>query len=125
MLQEQTATTIFADDALRGHAQAIARPEHGDIRDAAEKAWRATQRSTDALILARTGAEPATIAITINELDDLAGRDASVKSLVGRYSSPISQLHGACFCNGICNSETERRIRETADYLRGAERRAA
>ena len=65
------------------------------MRDAAEKAWCATKRSTYALILARTGEEPATTAITSNELDALARRDPSVKTLVGRYYSRISQLHGS------------------------------
>ena len=45
---------IFAD-AQAVHAQAIERLAQGDIRDAAEKAWCATLRATDALILARTG----------------------------------------------------------------------
>ena len=115
---------IFAD-AKEVHAQAVERLEHGNVRDAAEKAWCATKRSTDALILARTGEEPATTAITSNELDALARRDPTVKTLVGRYYSRISQLHGACFYNAICNSETERRIRETADYIRDAERLAS
>ena len=119
----QVCGAIFTD-ARQVHAQALDRLEHGDIRDAAEKAWCATKRATDALILARTGAEPATTAITSNGLDGLARQDASVKTLVGRYYSRISQLHGACFYNGICNSETERRIRETADYIRDAERLA-
>ena len=124
MLQEQTVAAIFAD-ARQVHAQAIERLEQGDMRDAAEQAWCATKRSTDALILARTGVEPGTTAITTDELDHLAGRDASVKTLVGRYYSRIIQLHGACFYNGMCNEETERRIRETADYIRDAERLAA
>jgi hypothetical protein len=114
---------IFAD-AREVHAQAIERLSHGDVRDAAEKAWCATKRATDALILARTGEEPATTALTSNGLDDLARMDPAAKSLVGRYYSRISQLHGACFYNGICNSETERRIRETADYIDDAERLA-
>jgi hypothetical protein len=120
----QVCEAIFAD-AHQVHAQALDRLEHGDKRDAADKAWCATKRATDALILARTGEEPATTAITSNGLDDLARRDASVKTLVGRYYSRISQLHGACFYNGICNSETERRIRETADYIQDAERLAS
>ena len=120
----QDYAAIFAD-AKEVHAQAIERLEHGDVRDAAEKAWCATKRSTDALILARTGEEPATTAITSNELDALARRDPSVKTLVGRYYSRISQLHGTCFYNGMCGPETERRIRETAHYIRDAERLAS
>lgn len=49
---------IFAD-ARAVHADALQLLEAGDIRNAAEKAWCATKRATDALILARTGTEPA------------------------------------------------------------------
>ena len=46
------------DDARAVHAQAVERLEHGDIRDAAEKAWCATKRATDALILTLTYVSP-------------------------------------------------------------------
>ena len=124
MTTVQDYAAIFAD-ARAVHSQALDRLEQDDIRDAAEKAWCATKRATDALILARTGEEPPTTAITSNELDALARRDPAAKTLVGRYYSRIGQLHGACFHNGICNSETPRRIRETADYIRDAERLAS
>ena len=45
-------------DAYDLHAQSLKMLGEGDIRDAAEKAWCATKRATDALILARTGEEP-------------------------------------------------------------------
>ena len=93
---------LFAD-ALEVHAQAVQRLEQGDIRDAAEKAWCATKRATDALILARTGEEPRTTARTTDELDDLAHREPEARSLQGRYYSRLSQLHGACFYDGRCN----------------------
>ena len=112
------------DDAKLMHREALERLAVGDIRDAAEKAWCATKRATDALILARTGEEPGPTAITSNELDSLASRDANVKPLVGRYYSRISQLHGSCFYVGVCNDQTERRIRETAIYIEDAERLA-
>ena len=82
------------------HAQAIVRLDAGDIRDAAEKAWCATKRATDALILARTGDDPGTTAATSDGLDDLARRDPGAKSLQGRYYSRIHQLHCACFYDG-------------------------
>lgn len=123
MTQLQTYQDIFAD-ARHVHAQAVSRLDEGDIPDAAEKAWCATKRATDALILARTGEEPATTALTSNGLDALARQQPDVRPLVGRYYSRISQLHGACFYNGICNSETERRIRETGIYISDAERLA-
>ena len=62
---------LFAD-ARQVHAQAVERLEHGDIRDAAEKAWCAAKRATDGLILALTGEEPSTTAATTNYLDSLA-----------------------------------------------------
>ena len=121
MVATSRVQKIF-DDARLMHSEALERLAAGDIRDAAEKAWCATKRATDALILARTGEEPVTTARTTNELDRLAGRDTNFKPLVGRYYSRISQLHGACFYDGICNEQTERRIRETAVYIEDAER---
>ena len=112
------------DDAGAQHQAALERLAAGDIRDAAEKAWCATKRATDALILARTGEYPATIVLTSDKLDALARQDSRVKSLVGRYYSRLSQLYDSCFCVGVCNPETERRIRETADYIRDAEQLA-
>lgn len=61
-------TELFAD-AREVHAQAIELLARDDIRDAAEKAWCATKRATDALILARTGEEPVTTARTSDGLD--------------------------------------------------------
>ena len=123
MVATSRVQEIF-DDARAMHSSALERLEAGDIRDAAEKAWCATKRATDALILARTGEEPRTTARTTNELDSLAYRDSRVKPLVGRYYSRIGQLHGLCFYDGICNDQTERRIRETVVYIEDAERLA-
>ena len=122
-----TTTTIqdrvreLFTDARAVHAQAIERFENGDVRDAAEKAWCATRRATDAVILARTGEEPFTTAATTNNLDALARRDPSTQKLQGRYYSRIHNLHGQCFYAGFCNDQTERRIRETSAYIDDAE----
>ena len=114
------AGEIFAD-ARQVHAQALERLEHGDIRDAAEKAWRATKRATDALILALIGEEPGPTGFTSDCLDDLVASHRATNSLQRRYYSRLSQLHGACFYTGACNQHTERRIRETAAYIADAE----
>ncbi len=111
---------LFAD-ARQVHSQAIARLEAGDVRDAAEKAWCATKRATDALILALAGEEPVTTARTTDELDALADRDPQARTLLGRYFSRLGQLHGACFYDARCNPQTERRIRETAAYIDDAQ----
>ena len=115
---------LFAD-ARDMQAQAIACFDRGDVRDAAEKAWCATKRATDGLILARTGEEPVTTARTTDELDALVDREPAAEGLLGRYFSRLGQLHGACFYDKRCNPQTERRIRETAQYISGAEVLAA
>ena len=109
------------DDARAMQADALERLAAGDIRDAAEKAWCATKRATDALLLARVGEEPGTTARTTNMLDNLFRQDGNPNPLIGRYYSRISQLHGNCFYDGNCNEQTERRIRETAIYIDDAE----
>ena len=94
----------------------------GDIRDSAEKAWCATKRATDALILARTGEEPETTGMTSTSIRLLGEHNSAIENLVGRYYTRIGHLHGECFYDGRCASrDTERRIRETIDYIRDAE----
>ena len=57
MVMTDRIAQIFRD-ARELQASAAERLDQGDIRDAAEKAWGATKRATDALILAGTGREP-------------------------------------------------------------------
>ena len=122
MLATGRVQEIFAD-AYAMHGSALERLAAGDLRDAAEKAWCATLRSTDALILARTGREPARTPATTRGLDTLAQTDRRLRSLTGRYYSRQSHLHGDCFYLGLLDEqpEIERRIHETADYIRDAE----
>ena len=117
--QERVAE-LFTD-ARQVHSQAIERLEAGDVRDAAEKAWCAAKRATDALILAHTGEEPPTTAATSDNLDRLCRFNPQARILQGRYYSRIHHLHGMCFYSGYCNDDTERRIRETIAYITDAE----
>ena len=125
MVATDRVTAIF-DDARGVHADALRLLEAGDMRDAAEKAWCATKRATDALILARTGEVTELSSDTSIGLVRLAGEDNAVRPLVGRYYSRQGHLHGTCFYWGACepSDEIERRIRETADYINDAERLA-
>ena len=113
---------IVADARLLQDS-AVQKFEEGDIRDAAEKAWCAAKRAADALILARTGFEPEATHQTSRELGRLATANPSVKSLLSRYYSRQSALHGNCFYLGNCEpiDETKRRIRETLDSIEDAE----
>ena len=113
---EERVRELFAD-ARHMQAEALERLQVGDIRDAAEKSWCAAKRATDALILTVTGEEPVTTAATSDGLDNLARTQPETRSLQGRYYSRLGQLHGSCFYDGRCNQETERRIRETAQYI--------
>lgn len=60
--------------------------------------------------------------MTSDLLDQLGRQHGEFSSLVGRYYSRISQLHGSCFYVGHCNDQTERRIIETSLYIEVAER---
>ena len=55
--ETHTVAGIFADARFM-HSESLRLLEAGDLRDAAEKAWCATKRATDALILRHTGREP-------------------------------------------------------------------
>ena len=125
MAAADRVSAIFAD-ARAVHADALRLLESGYIRDAAEKAWCATKRATDALILARTGTEPEISADTSRGLLMLAENDDAVSPLIGRYYSRQGHLHGGCFYLGICEpvAEVRRRIGQTADYISDAARLA-
>jgi hypothetical protein len=101
----------------------------GRIRNAAEKAWGATKRATDALILARTGEVPEFSPDTARGLRMLESQDGAVREahLRRRYYARQAELHGHCFYMGHCDpiEDTERMIRRTADYIGDAQRLAA
>ena len=112
--------TELMEDARLMQVRALELLAAGDVRDAVEKAWCATKRATDALILARTGDEPVTTARTSDGVDELERLDPSI---TGRYYSRLSTLHGGCFYDGRCSSpHVERRIRETSLYIKDVAR---
>ena len=115
-------------DARELQADALEMLAQSRIRNAAEKAWGATKRATDALILARTDEEPELTGETSDGLLHLDADDNEVRRarLLARYFTRQGQLHGRCFYNAHCDplEQTERRIRETADYIDDAERLA-
>ena len=118
---------IFQDARVL-QADALEMLALGKIRNAAEKAWGATKRATDALVLSRTGEEPERTPETGAGLNELAFQDQAVRDarMVARYYTRQGRLHGGCFYNGLCDpiEDTERRIRETSDYIEDAERLA-
>ena len=125
MVTTDRVPAIFAD-ARAVHAELLRLLATGDIRDAAEKAWCATKRATDALILVRSGVEPEQSSETTRRLIRLSRVEATVGPLIGRYFTRQGHLHGACFYLGECGpaDEVGRRIRETAEYVADAARLA-
>ena len=121
---EAEAARIFSD-ARHMRDAALAQMAAGDIRDAAEKAWCATLRAAEALVLVRTGEGPSTSTAAGRRLRALSMSDQSLWDLRTRYLDRQSVLHGECFYHDYCDpEETGRLIRETADYIRDAERLA-
>ena len=74
------------------------------------------------LILARTGVEPEKPPATTKCLNELVQRDGRVDILIRRYYTRMGSLHGECFYLGLCDpiETTERRIRETDQYIEDA-----
>ena len=122
MTLSQASREIF-DDAGALYQSAIERLEVGDIRDAAEKAWGANKRATDALVLSLTGTEPGGMPGTTVELRRLITQHPEIESLIGQYLIARDFLHSYCFYMGMIEplDDTERRIRGTIDYIRAAE----
>ena len=118
---ETSPASIFAD-ARRMHSAALERMASGDIRDAAEKAWCATVRAAEALVLARTGQEPTTSTAAGRRLRTISRADSALRNLRRIYIERQTILHGECFYHDDCEpDETEELIRETLQFIRGAE----
>ena len=122
---EGNAARIFTDARLMGDA-ALERLAAGDIRDAAEKAWCATVRATEGLVLARTGQEPGTSSTAGRRLKTLSTGDPSLRDLRRSYLERQDILHGECFYHDYCQPVvTEELINETSAYILDAERLAS
>ena len=126
MLSTDRVLEIF-DDARKLEASAVERLASGDIRDAAEKAWGATKRAADALVLARTGEEPRTSGKSALGVRNLRRSDpASFDTLYKAYFSRQAELHRNCFYDGNCEpvEVIEAQIRETSQFIQDCQRRA-
>ena len=123
MTTTETSPSLIFDDARRMHSAALTRMADDDIRDAAEKAWCATLRATEAFVLARTRQPSPRSPDVTRALRTIAAADPSVRSLQSRYFERQGALHGACFYTGWCEpiEDTHRLIQETADFIRDAE----
>ena len=122
MLETERVSYLFAD-ARDLYQDALEMLDQGRLRNAADKAWVATKRATDALILARTGEEPRTSGQTMRMIRQLRRQDPALEPLRLRYGHRQSFLHGACFYDGILEPEDDiiADVRETVEYIQEAE----
>ena len=113
-------------DAESLYHEAMRELDSGKLRDAAEKAWGATVRATNALILARTGKEIDGTRGMTKAFEELIREDRKLETLEGRYFTRESFLHGHCFYMGILEprEQIERRIVETMEYIQDARKLA-
>ena len=122
MLETKQVDYLFAD-ARTLYDDALEMLDQGRLRNAAEKAWCATKRATDALILARTATEPRTSGQTARMLQQLRRQDPSLEQMRLQYGARQYFLHGRCFYDGILEPEDAiiADVRETIDYIQNAE----
>ena len=125
MLETDRVGFLFAD-ARELYDDALEMLEQSRLRNAADKAWCATKRATDALILARTGEEPRNSGQTVRMLRQLRGQNPSLEPLRQRYGYRQHYLHGLAFYDGVLEPEDDiiRDVQETIDYIRDAEEMA-
>ena len=114
-------TELF-EDARTLYGDALDMLAQDKIRNAAEKAWGATKRSTDAMVLARTGNEPQSAGQARRALLGLSSNGPAFERFQGQYSTRALLLHINCFYDGNCEPEEEMTalIRDTDTYIQNA-----
>lgn len=109
-------------DAESLYHEALKELEAGRLRKAAENAWGATAKATDALLLTRGKVEVVRGLGRTRELYKLAKADQEVKELklTKEYNDRILHLHGNCFYEGIYeipDVDLKKLIVETGKYI--------
>ena len=110
-------------DAWAMQADALEMLAQGRLRNAAEKAWCATKRATDALILERTGREPTRTSQTSSGLKALVRDGVVAGTMWDRYRDRVQYLHSQCFYDGNCypHDFMTALIQDAAGYIRDVE----
>ena len=112
---------LFADAQFL-YVDALEMLDHGELRNAAEKAWGATKRSTDAMVLARTENEPQSAGAARRALFRMSNNGPAFEAFQGQYHTRAALLHINCFYDGNCEPEEEMTalIRDTDSYIQEA-----
>ncbi len=119
-------TELFSDARVL-YSDALEMLAQDRIRNAAEKAWAATKRSTDAMVLARTGREPQSAGGARRALLRLSSNAPGIDRFQCQYNTRSELLHVNCFYDGNCEPEAEMTelILATDSYIQDAENLAA
>ena len=123
MMAAERVTDLF-NDAWHLYGEALEILNIGKPRIAAEVAWGATKRATDALLLARTGREPGGTGQTTRGMLRLKLVNAEYAAFYELYNERIIELHGRCFYLGYCPTGVIDTIRGTSFYIQEAMRLA-
>ena len=125
MLEPARTAALFADARLL-YDEAIELLDLGKLRIAAEAAWGATKRASDALIVARTGREPTGTGQTSNGIRLLSHGTVEMAALRSRFRIRTRVLHAECSYGGDRTSldVVAALIRGTQDYIRRVENMA-
>ena len=109
---------LFAD-ARTLYADALEMLDQGKLYNAAEKAWGATKRATDALVLALEGDEPQSAGQARRALLRSSCRVPDIEPIHGQYHIRARLLHVDCFYEGRCEPEEEMAalVRATSAYI--------
>jgi len=104
------------------YQEALKELEAGKLRKAAENAWGAAAKATDALLYARAKVEVVRGLGRTRELYKLAKADQEVRELglTKEYNDRILHLHGNCFYEGIYeipDVDLKELIVETRKYI--------
>ena len=117
------AEAAFAD-AWDQYSSAVERFEAGDIRDACGKAWNATRAATRAAALAH-GEDPQTTNHISGWIRRVGRNREGFEQMPPMFSERARFLHQeACYDGFIDNDDIPVLIRETAGYIRQAQRLA-
>ena len=122
----ERVTELF-EDAQVLYGDALEMLAMDRLRNAAEKAWGATKRATDAMVLARTGQEPQSAGQARRALLRLSSDGPAFETFQGQYSTRSLLLHINCFYDGNCEPEAEMTalVQDTDSYIRDARSLAA
>ena len=102
MVATDRVNFLFAD-ARALYDDAIEMLDQGKIRNTAEKAWGATKRATDALILARHGEEPQSAGQARRALLRLSALDPAFDILQGQYHTRAGSCTSTASTTGTAN----------------------